>query len=53
MLLSFCRIAVYKAVYPTAGTEADVIAAIDQVSDTVYLKPIRSIMQLDQVNPKP
>lgn len=28
----FCRIAVYKAIYPSVGTLADVIAAIDQVS---------------------
>lgn len=35
----FFRIAVYKAVYPTVGTIADVIAAIDHVSFTFkYLK---------------
>ena len=31
------RIAAYKAVYPTVGTLADVVAAIDQVG-TVALK---------------
>lgn len=28
------RIAVYKAVYPTVGTLADVVAAMDQVSNS-------------------
>lgn len=32
-----CRIAVYKAIYPTVGVLADVIAAIDQVSLASYL----------------
>lgn len=27
----FNRIAVYKAIYPTVGTMADVVSAIDQV----------------------
>lgn len=36
----FCRIAVYKAIFPSVGTLADVIAAIDQVSVTSVLKLI-------------
>ena len=32
----FYRIAVYKAIYPSVGTMADVIAAIDQVSAETY-----------------
>lgn len=39
----FCRIAVYKAIYPTASTLADVIVAIDVVSVTSVLDLIRSI----------
>jgi len=38
----FCRIAVYKAIFPSVGTLADVIAAIDQVSVTSILKLIKS-----------
>lgn len=31
MYINFCRIAVYKAIYPSGGTLADVVSAIDKV----------------------
>lgn len=46
MLLSFCRIAVYKAIYPSVGTLADVIAAVDHVSVTSVFKLTRFFKHL-------
>lgn len=45
-MLSFWRIAVYKAIYPSGGTMADAVAAIEQVSVDSVLKLIRCIKQL-------
>jgi len=43
MMLVFCRIAVYKAVYPSVGTLADVIAAIDHVSFSSVLNGLHPL----------